>query len=194
MKTRRGSTIATAALLAVAAIAVQAAEPEPEMKPEVYTALAVNPNPGPGPTSSRVTVRIKRWSTEEERAAWLKILAEQGSEKLAEAMRKERKSVGNLNFTNTVAYDFKYARQFEQNGTRHIVLATDRPVTMGELHRNARSLESGVTIVHLMFPPGAEASGELLVGAELKLDLETRELTLEHLATNPLRLNQVQAR
>jgi hypothetical protein len=192
MKTRRGTTIAAAALLAAAAFAVQAAEPE--MKPEVYTAVAMNMNAGPGPSTGRLTIRIKRWSTEEERAAWLRILAEKGSEKLVEALRKERKSIGNLNFTNTVAYDFKYARQYQLDGTRHIVLATDRPVTMGELQRNALSLDKGVTIVHLVLPPGAEAKGELLVGAELRLDAETRELTLEHLGTTPVRLTQVQAK
>lgn len=191
MKRQRGFTVAAAALLAaVAAFAVQAAEPD--MKPEVYTAVAMNMNAGPGPSTSRLTVRIKRWSTEEERAALLKVLAEQGSEKLVEALRKE-KSIGNLNFTGTVGYDFRYARQYQADGTRHVVLATDRPVTMRELRSSARSLDKGVTLVHLVFPPGGEASGELLVGAELKLDAATHELTLEHLGTTPVRLTQVSA-
>ena len=196
MKTRRGIIVAAAALLAAAALAVQAAEPEKERKPEVYTARVINMNSGAGPSTGRLTARIKRWSTDEERAVWLRILAEHGSETLVQALRNERKSIGNLNFTNTLAYDFKYARQTVQpDGARHIVMATDRPVTMGELRRNARSLEKGVTILRLTLPPdGSEGSGELLVGAELMLDPETQELTLEHLGANPLRLTQVEAR
>lgn len=158
---------------------------------ERFTATAMNLNSGPGPSSSRLTVRLTAWSTDEQRADLLKVLADKGSAALVDALR-EQKSVGTMSFPNTLGYDLRYARAFQEGETRHLVVATDRPVGMVELMRNTRTLDKGVTIVHLALDAEGKGTGELLVGAELSLDPASREITVEHLGTQPVKLTQVQ--
>ncbi len=158
---------------------------------ENYTAIAMNMNAGPGPSTSRMTIRIRGWSSDEQRGALLQVLANKGSEALVDALRDEPK-VGTLSFSGTLGYDLHYARATQQGETRHLILATDRPVGMVEIMSGARSLDKGVTIVHLAFGPDGKGTGELLVGAELSLDPDSRELTVEHLGARPVDLKQVE--
>lgn len=185
-----------AAMLLLAAISASAeesatADADAAKVDERFTAIAMNLNSGPGPTSSRLTVRVTAWSTDEQRGALLKILADSGSAALVDALR-DQKPVGTMSFPNTLGYDLRYARAFQEGETRHLVLATDRPVGTVELMRNARTLDKGVTIVHLALDAEGKGTGELLVGAELSLDSTTHEITVEHLGTNPVKLNKVE--
>ena len=166
------------------------ARTEESTLPEEYTALAVNLNAGPGPSSGRFNIRVKRWSTDEQRGSLLKVLAEKGSDALVDALQ-DQEPAGTINFTGQIGYDLRYARQIQDGDTRRLVLATDRPVTFGELIRMSRSLDKGVTIVILTLDAEGKGSGDLLVGAELSLDPAKGELTVEHLGTNPVKLNQV---
>jgi hypothetical protein len=188
-KTTLVLAVATIAVISGVAVPSFAADDNPVL--ETYTALALNMNAGPGPNAGRMTIRIRNWSTEEQRTALLQVLKDKGSEELVKALRKEPE-VGNMNFTGSLGYDLRYARSTQQGETRHIIFATDRPVSGVEIMRNSRSLDYGVTIIHLALGPDGKGTGELLVGAELSLDATTHEITVEHLGTQPIKLNQVE--
>jgi hypothetical protein len=178
-------------LVAVVLLAVPPIGAQDEAKvEETYTAFAVNLNTGPGPNTGRLTVRVSGWTADAERGALLQVLAGQGSEALVRALRKQP-AVGSLYFTGTLAYDLYYARAFQRGETRHLVVATDRPISLVTPRVGTRSLDDGLTIVHLVLGPDGKGEGELLVGAELSLDAATGELTVEHLGTQPVRLTQV---
>ena len=176
------------AVLAVAAAghAEEAAKPEPE----TFIANAMSLSGGAGPNTGRLRMYVKRWTTDEERANLLRVLAEQGSRKLAEALQDE-KPLGTISFSNTLGYDLRYARTMQHEGKRRLVLATDRPILGAEVMRNARTLDNAVTLILIELDAEGKGAGKMLVGAELVLDAETRDLTIESVATNPIELTDV---
>ena len=133
---------------------------------------------------------ITEWTTAEERQALLQTFAEGGSEKLYEALFKEQEK-GYVKAPGTLAYDMKYAWQFEHQGKRRIVLATDRPMGFLELTRALRSRDYNVSLVVLeLDPETGEGSGYAAAGVELSIDA-TGRLTIEYTGTQPTRLNKV---
>jgi hypothetical protein len=192
MNGERGTRIALALAGALIAGATLADDDAPKVK-EDYTAVAINLNAGPGPSTGRLNIRVRGWSSDEQRSALLKVLADGGSDDLVDALR-DQPVVGSFHFTGKLAYDLHYARAFQEGETRHLVLATDRPVGFVELRSMARSLDKGVTILHLALGADGKGTGELLVGAELSLDPESHEITVEHLGARPVALKQVEER
>ena len=172
--------------LAAAGHAEEAATPEPE----TFIANAMSLSGGAGPNTGRLRMYVKRWTTDEERANLLRVLADQGSRKLAEALQDE-KPLGTISFSNTLGYDLRYARTMEYEGKRRIVLATDRPILGAEVMNNTRTLDNAVTLIFLELDAEGNGTGKMLVGAELVLDAEKRDLTIESVATNPIQLTKV---
>jgi hypothetical protein len=191
MNRRAGAAAAFLAAASFAFASPAAAGSGTKATEEYITANVINMNPGAARNTGRLTVRVFDTTSDERRGALLKVLAEKGSEALVEALREEP-PVGTMAFTGTLAYDLRYSRVIQQGDTRHLILATDRPITAGEVRQNARSLEKGVTIVHLQFGPDEKGkikgTGEMLMGAELSLDAATGDLSVEHLGIEPWRL------
>ena len=135
-------------------------------------------------------VVIYEWTTPEERQALIQTFVEGGSEKLYEALFKEGEK-GYVKLPNTLAYDMKYAWQFEHEGKRRIVLATDRPMGFLELTRALRTTDYNVSLVVLeLDPETGEGEGYAAAGVELSIDA-TGRLTLEYTGTQPTRLTRV---
>ena len=179
--------LALAALaLAAAGHAEEAAKPEPE----TFVANAMSLSGGAGPNTARLRMYVKGWTTDEERGNLLRVLAEQGSRKLAEALQDE-KPLGTISFSNSLGYDLRYARTMEYEGKRRIVLATDRPILGAEVMNNTRSLDNAVTLIFLELDAEGNGTGKMLVGAELVLDAEKRDLNIETVLTNPIQLTKV---
>jgi hypothetical protein len=180
-----------AVVVAGGAWAAEAAA-EPEKVDLTYLANAMSLRGGPGPSTGLLRVHIDRWTTDEERAELIETLANEGSRKLATALF-ETKRVGYIRFSNTLGYDLRYARQMEADGKRHVIVATDRPILAAEVMNNTRSQDNGITLIRLTFAAGSETGGEgvMLVGAQLSLDGQTRELTIESLSSNPIQLTEV---
>ena len=169
---------------------VPAAAKKKEKPIESYSGHYINPNPGRVRGSNFVDMQVYRWSTDEERAALLQDLAEKGSDGLVTAMRDDKDRVGTVRLPGTVAYDLKYARAIDTDEGRQIVLMTDRPVAMGELRYNTRTLDYGVTIIEFVMPPdGKDGEGSIIGGAELSL--ENNKLTIENVSFQPMRLSGV---
>jgi hypothetical protein len=170
-----------------AAAALAGAKEAPVL--ERYRGFAMNVS-GPGPSSTTVEVAIQRWSTDEERSGLLSVLAERGSRALTEALH-DQEPTGWIRTTNRLAYDLRYAREIQQGDQRVLVLATDRPILMVEAMGGTRTQDYNVTLVRLDLDAEGNGEGILIPGAELVLDLQANELTIEQHGVDAVRLTSV---
>lgn len=188
--------------LAVSAMTVLAGDD----KKEVFTAFAVNMGAtGPaGATTFEIT--ITRWSTEDERAQLLQTLQEKGHKDFMKALRKLKETgfvegsgvAARLNpFPSTRLH---YAYQVVENGVRHILLVTDRPIGMREAASGNRSLDYDATAIQFEFPAeetqGKKTKGKGLMYMALKIgvDKDTKKMKVEEWGNEPIRLTDIQRR
>src|SRR5262245_30492445 len=135
---------------------------------ETYYANAIALGHG---LSSQLQVTITRWTTDEERNALLKTLAEKGQDKMIDLMRDQRET-GFLRLPNTMGYRLYYAYQTQKDNKRRIVLSTDRPVSMPEAWRNGRSMDYATTMVVLDLDENNKGEGVLGFALKLKMNPE----------------------
>lgn len=160
---------------------------------EAYSGHTLNVNTGPasGRGSTFVDLGIERWTTDEERQQYARVLAEKGSEAMIDSMRDDEERVGWVRLPGTVSYDLKFAREIQTPQGRQIILATDRPVGMRELWNSSRSMDYGATIIAFVMPAdGKEGEGTIIVGAELKLE-DSGQLTIESASMNPIQFSGI---
>jgi hypothetical protein len=179
------------ALLAVALLATAAgpAWAKEKREPiEKFKARAFSLDRG---RATHLDIVIYEWTTPEERQALFQTFVEQGSRALYNAL-DDQSDKGYLKLPQTLAYDMQYAWQFEVEGKRRIVLATDRPMGFLELSRGARTIEHNVSLVVLdIDPETGEGEGLATGGAELSIDKKTGRLVIEFVGTQPTQLKQV---
>ena len=188
-KVRIACAVVAAAALALTLGAPATAKKDKTPAIAAFSGHTINTNPGALRGTNFVTIEIHRWTTDEERQAYLETLAEKGSDALVSSMRDSKERVGWIRLPGTTAYDLKYARQAETGDGRQIVIATDRPVSMGEVVFNRRTLDYGLTLVGFTMPPEGAGEGSIIVGAELELD--NGQLTITNAAMNPVRFGDV---
>jgi hypothetical protein len=122
--------------LGAAAWAAQDPEkaPEPEKaKPvkEKFSGMLVLWAAGPMTgKSTRVTMQIDRWTTDEEKKALFETLKAGGSDALLAAMRKN--IVGYIWTTGSTRYKLNIASTFQTEKGRTVRLVTERPITFAE--------------------------------------------------------------
>src|SRR5215471_20731747 len=126
------------AFLAAALLALSGSLPAADPKPiETFKAFAASLGTG---KANVLTIVISRWSTDQEREMLLETLQEFGRDKLIDALIKIRPTCGYMRLPNTMGYDLYYARNNVQpDGSRHIVLATNRYIRFGEVVTAQRS-------------------------------------------------------
>ena len=149
-----------------------------------------------GPGRSRTTtmdITIERWSSEEERAALLEVAKQNDSRELVRAMR-DLDRIGTARLRGGLSYDIRYSREFMDGETRHIVLATDRPIGAQEARANWRTMENNISIVQMELGEDGRGEGTFMVGAEVEFDEETDALQLTHFGTQPTRLTGIRTR
>lgn len=165
-----------------------------EIEQEIFEANAVQMgNIATGATFS-VQIRVRRWSTPEERVELLTILRDQGQEAARNALADEEET-GSVRVGTELPWPMRYAREVElEGGGRRIIMVTDRPINIIESFRQGRSLDYTFSIVQLDLDAEDRGSGVLIVGAGLELDAETNTLTIESADVEGVRLNNVYKR
>ena len=177
-----------AVLLVLVPDAAQAKKKEKKVALEKYRARAVSLDRG---RIRNLDIAIYEWTTPEERESLFDAFAEGGSKKLYGALFK-LDGKGSVKLPNTLAYDMKYAFQFEDEDKRRIVLATDRPLGFIEFARASRSLDYNVSLVVLeLDKETGEGEGIAMGGAELSVDKKTGRIIIEHTGTQPTKLTLV---
>ncbi len=174
-----------AAWAVTAALAAQTAG-----QPEEFTAVAIqNNNLGSG--ADRVTIRVTRWSTENERAQ-LAAALQKGPDQLLDDLQDQR-SVGTIRTPDSLGYDLRYAHQEPgEDGGRRIVIATDRPISFWEARNQPRSIDYPFTVIQIEIDKNGEGKGTLSYAT--KVMPRGNLIVLENFATSPIMLRDVQAR
>lgn len=163
--------------------------PEPGNKPiEIFKAFAVQMQSGRAGT---VEIRITRWSTDAERQRLLDILTEAGQPAMiAELQRLPQ--VGYIKMPNTMGVALFYARSNAlPDGTRQIVLGTDRSIGMAA---NAPTLSQyDASVIELHLPPGGgKGEGKIVLAARASVGKDGK-VQISNYSGEPVRLKDVTA-
>jgi len=177
-------------LVVVAAAGPAAAQ---EQEKESYDALAVHMGTGPS-GQAPVQIEITRWSTDAEAEALLTVLQNEGPSKLSDALGKE-KEAGFVRFP-TIRSRFpstrlSFARQFERDGKRVVVLATNRPIGFMEAVNQGRSLDYELSLIELQLDADGNGEGVLAVGVEIGYDAAKKQLVTKNWSSAPVQLKNV---
>ncbi len=148
-----------------------------------------------------LNIHITRWSTDEERQALIESLIENGQEKTVEILRKQEETgwtrtqtgAGMRGWPSTRLH---YAYEFPQpDGKRVVVLVTDRNIGMAEAMRNSRSTDYEISGIVMELKKGEdgkeEGQGTLFRAAKLGFDKEKKQIEIESLGTEPVRLTNI---
>jgi hypothetical protein len=156
-------------------------------------AFAVNLN---GPERTRtgtLDITIERWSTPEEAARLRDILSEKGADALLEALQKVKPRAGSIQRTGQLGWDVQFAQQVvASNGSRRIILATDRPLSFFEAANQTRSADYAFTLAEIRLTPDGKGEGKLVPAAKIEYDKESNTLEIENYNIEPTRLTQVE--
>jgi hypothetical protein len=140
-----------------------------------------------------VRIGVMEWSTEAEREEMLKALQSGGSEAVVKYLGQQSEK-GFVKFPNTAAYQMHYAYQVEHEGKRYVVMATDRPAGNIMRREAADTVENNISLLSLeLDPQTGKGEGQMIAGAEVRLDEKTKQLKIEHVGTQPIRFTSVKA-
>jgi len=153
-------------------------------------AWAVNLNNGA--RTNTIDIVIERWSTPEEIEKLRGVLIEKGGSDLLSAMQKVRPRCGFTRTSNSLGWDLHFARETVlEDGTRKIVVATDRPISMWEARNNPRSRDYEFSLAEIRLGPDGKGQGKAITMAQLSFNKETGTLEIENYQREPVRLNEI---
>jgi len=156
-------------------------------------AFAVNLNTPARARTGTLDINIERWSTPEEAARLRDVLTEKGADALLEALQKMKPRAGVIQRTGQLGWDIHFAQQVvASNGSRRIVIATDRPMSFWEAANQPRSADYAFTLAEIRLGPDGKGEGKLVPAAKIDYDKESNTLEIENYNTEPTRLTQVE--
>ena len=194
---RRSLTMALSLLLVGVAAVAWTTPAGQDQERETFRALARHTGTGASGQTS-ISLNIDRWSSDAEHDALLEVVMEGNNQDIANALG-DADSVGFLRTTGrtqgrgTGSWQLRYARQtVDADGIRTIRLATDRPIVFVEAARQPRrSWDSQTTLIELNVDENGEGEGVLMAGVEFTVDAKNNNITLSHLSSSPVQLEQV---
>jgi hypothetical protein len=139
-----------------------------------------------------IIIGIERWSTDEERNNYLTILRDKGQAALIKAL-EDGPRVGYIRLANSQAVELKYARSTElPDGTRRVVIATNRFIHFKEAATPTRSRYYDFSIAEIRFPKGEEkGEGKLAPATAISVDKTTNALSIENYGVEPVRMSSI---
>lgn len=160
-------------------IAAQNAEKE-EFAGNVYWTAA---GPATGQTS-RLTLTVERWTTNEERMELYTTLKEKGSDEFLKTMRKT--TVGYLRFTGSIRYPLNIASSFETEKGRLIRLVCERPIQPAELmgRTPARTRDYEFGVIEFTLDESGKGEGAMIPAAKIEIN-EEGKIVVETLGLGP---------
>jgi hypothetical protein len=179
-------------LVAFGPVAAQTPAAPTKQNPIRFTAFNVSMNTGAAGTT---LINIERWTTAAERASLLDLVAaakegQNGQRKLLEALQKIEPRVGTLSTTRSLGWDLRYAVENKlADGTRQIVIATDKPVTFAGANYNGRTMDYPFTLIEMRFKPNQKGEGHML--SATSIIVKDGRLELENYGQEPVQLTQI---
>jgi hypothetical protein len=177
--------------LSVTAIVLATAAPAARQDKvlEEFSAILSNISEVGGVGLTPLTIRIRRWTGQEEEERLMNALREKGQNAFLEALL-DAKAVGSISTPTSLKYDFFYAAQSAlPEGGRRIMLISDRPMTPLERSSAARSRDYPFTVIELRLDKDGRGAGTLSQLVQLRLS--GNFLGVENLATSPMKLSEI---
>ena len=140
-------------------------------------------------------IAIERWTTDAERQSLVDVLAGAtlkmgGQDKLVRALQNIKTRTGFIRLPNTRGWDLRYARDNVQpDGTRQIVIATDKPVSFGAAASGAESLDYPFTFIEMRLDKDNKGEGRML--ARSAIAIKDGRLQLENYGNEPIKLSEI---
>ena len=136
-----------------------------------------------------VTIRITRWTSDDEQARLMGILSKEGNDTFTRELQRV-KDTGSIGVPQELAYPLLYARQMPApNGGRKIMLITDRPMTFQERVGSSISRDYPLTWIEMTLDKENRGEGYVVLAARLQLLGEI--LGVEDLGNQPARLTAI---
>ena len=158
---------------------------------EEFTAVAIKSDEF-GSGAGTVLMRIDRWSTGAERTRLVNTLQQKGPRALLEELQDARPG-GTIRTPDSLAYDLRYAHEAKgADGTRQIVIATDRPIGFWESVNSARTLDYPFTVIQMQI--GADGKGKGTMSYATRIRAHGQVIELENFSTAPIMLTDIEAR
>jgi hypothetical protein len=195
-----------AALVGAAAVAVGAvAAADAARIAERFSAFAVDlgvPSgiPVPAPPGKRVPESgkagpvefvIERYSTDAERDRLMKVLTDQGADKLLHTLQSLPR-IGYFRTPNGIGYDLKFARKVAgEDGGEVISMATDRYIGFWEAANRPRTIDYPFTLVEVKISPEGVGEGKMSLATKVVFDKKNNTVVLENYNSQPVMLNKV---
>lgn len=157
-------------------------------------AVTLDPNQsGWGRNVSSLDIVIERWTSDAEQDRLRDALQEKGARTaLREAVQKIKPRIGYIRTPQSLGWDVQFAREtvFE-DGTRRIVLGSDRPLGLREISDRTRSSDYEFLLAEIILDANGRGSGRLTPAAMLSWDPGSRTVEIESLQAMPVRLMDV---
>ena len=114
-----------------------------------------------------------------------------GQDKLLKALDDVEPRAGFIRTPNSLGWDVKYAHEdVLADGTRRIVIATDKPVSFLAAASGSRTMDYPFSLVEMRFPSGGnKGEGKLL--AQTSISTRDGKLQLELYGQEPTRLTTI---
>ena len=200
-----GATIGAALVLTLPVVAERAGQAQPpaaaagtptqtptKKDPLRFTAFNVSM---PAGVAGVTEITIERWTTAEERTALLKLVntakeGERGQAKLLSALQKIKPRTGFIRTPNSLGWDLRYAvENTMDDGTRQIVIATDKPVSFGAAASGSRVMDYPFTLIEMRMKPNEKGEGKMLAASSIIV--KNGRLELENYGQEPVRLTEI---
>jgi hypothetical protein len=186
--------IGLALTVALALIVNPAAAKDKNKVIESFKANAIAQTQGAG---SMAEINIYRWTTDEERGEILEAIKKAtadprtNSREIAKALRGQAKA-GYAFMGANQGYPLRYAKSFDLGGgKRQIILATDRPVSFGEVYQQTQLGDFDVTLVILNLDENGKGEGILSLGTEVRWNDKEGKIELTNVSSQPIKLGDV---
>ena len=186
--------IGLALTLALALVVNPAIAKDKNKAIESYKANAIMQTAGAG---SMAEINIYRWSSDEERGEILEAIKKAtadprtNSREIAKTLRGQAKA-GYAFMGANQGYPLRYAKSFDMGDVkRQIILATDRPVSFGEVYQQTQLGDFDVTLVILNLDKDGKGEGVLSMGTEVKWNDKEGKIEMTNVSSQPIKLGDV---
>jgi hypothetical protein len=184
--------VALLACLALSNGAAQTAE-QPKTQPDIpaqYAAVAFGQSGSVVGKSFGLTVYVQELTSDGELEELAATLKHKGPDGLVNAL-EDLKDKGRVAPTGSLGTGMRVVRiHLTKDGGQHIVLATNRPISFGELYNGTRSRDYKFGIVVLNVDKDGKGTGLFAPLCKVKFN-KKNELEIEHSGQKPFRLANV---
>lgn len=188
MKNRRRSLTMGAVLLGALAItlvpAVGGAEDDLPLN------MRANAGVQTGGRTSMMDITVTEWTSSDERQMLIDHMKSDGAGSLREKLQGLSVK-GRINPSGQMGVNWRYAYKFPKSGGTTIILATDRPVNVGEaIDQGVVGRSHNITMAVLELDEDGKGAGTLVLGAELSFGADGK-LEVNQVGQNAVHLGGV---